>query len=167
MAAVLIAVAGCGGSDKTAATSTADGGTATAGATDTTTAPSTTPSKASPSSPRTTTTKGGVNGTTTSPESKPGGAGDEVPNATQAELTGKGGRIAPRTVSVPPFIAITVRLSAGDGATYQLAGAGKTLRASPGKPARASIDGLRSGEVVTLKGPQGMVVISANAEPGP
>lgn len=101
-------------------------------------------------------------------EKKPGGAGDEVPNTTQALITGRDGRVSPRTVSVPPFIAVSVELRSADGRDYQLSGAGKSLRAGEGESsATASFDGLRPGKSLRISGPQGAVVISANAEPGP
>jgi len=103
-----------------------------------------------------------------SPEKQPGGAGDEVPNATQALITGRDGRLSPRTVSVPPFIAVKVELRSTDGRDYALSGRGKSLRAGEGESsASADFDGLRAGKTIRLSGPQGSVVISANAEPGP
>lgn len=103
-----------------------------------------------------------------SPEKQPGGAGDEVPNATQALITGRDGKLSPRTVSVPPFIAVKVELRSTDGRDYALSGRGKSLRAGEGESsASADFDGLRAGKTIRLSGPQGSVVISANAKPGP
>ena len=47
------------------------------------------------------------------PEDKPGGAGDEVPAQSQALITGKGGKLSPLRVRVPPFIAIKRRAAIG------------------------------------------------------
>src|SRR2546425_9731194 len=57
---------------------------------------------------------------TTSPENQPGGAGDEEPIRTQALVTGRGGRISPRVVRVPPLIAVRLELRSGDGRSYGL-----------------------------------------------
>lgn len=103
-----------------------------------------------------------------SPEDQPGGAGDEIPARSQARLTGRGGEITPRTVRVPPFIAIRVELRSADGATYSLTARGRTLTAG-GQIASKSTTfaGLRPGRQIVLRGPNGRVVIEASAEPGP
>ena len=107
-------------------------------------------------------------GTKAPGEDQPGGAGDEVPNATQALVTGRGGKVGPATVSVPPFIAITVELRSADGQDYSLRGGGKSLAAGEGENSdTASFDGLRPGRKLVLTGPQGRVTVTANAEPGP
>lgn len=101
------------------------------------------------------------------PEDRPGGAGDEIPASTQALFTGRAGRISPRIVRVPPFIAVRVELRSGDGATYELSGAGKTLRAAGGPAEPVVFDGLRPGKRLALTGTGGRVIIEASAEPGP
>lgn len=161
----LIALSGCGGDDeKKAATTTTDTAitdqaTAT---TKTATAPETIERTDATPTPQTDTSGGGTGGTT-SPEDQPGGAGDEVPNSTPATITGRGGKIFPGSVSVPPFIAITVVLRGVDNTPYELRGGGKTVKSGQS----VTFDGLRAGKRLVLKGPQGNVVISANAEPGP
>jgi hypothetical protein len=101
------------------------------------------------------------------PEDRPGGAGDEVPASSQALFTGRAGRITPRTVRVPAYIAVRVELRSGDGARYVLRGGGRKLRASR-RPARpVTFDGLRTGKRLVLQGTGGRVVIEASAEPGP
>ena len=91
-----------------------------------------------------------------------------MPNATQALVTGRGGEVSPATVSVPPFIAITVELRSSDGQDYTLRGGGKSLAAGEGENSdTVTFDGLRPGRSFVLTGPQGRVHISANAEPGP
>jgi hypothetical protein len=163
-AAVLaLAAAGCGGDDEKADTKTTDTQTATREATSprTTTRPSTT-------GETTPTQTAETNGGTKSPEKQPGGAGDEVPNSTQALVTGRGGRLSPRTVRVPAFIAITVELRSADGLDYDLSGGGKHVRAGEGENSgTASFAGLRPGRSIRLSGPQGTVVVAANAKPGP
>lgn len=103
-----------------------------------------------------------------SPEDQPGGAGDEISARSQAEITGRDGRVSPRLVRVPPFIAVRVRLRSADGAEYRLAGGGRTITAGGRTEAvSADFDGLRPGRRLVLKGPQGTVVVEASAEPGP
>lgn len=107
-------------------------------------------------------------GARNSPEQAPGGAGDEIPASTQALFTGSGGRITPRLVRVPPFIAVRVRLRSGDGQTYELEGGGQSLEAPGGRVARPALfDGLRPGKRLVLRYPDGRVVVEASAEPGP
>lgn len=165
LATAAVAMAGCGGDDEPSL-----GGEAGAGSTretipaDVVTGKQTVPEQTEtvPSSTVGDKRAGG------SPKKKPGRAGDEVPNATQALITGRDGRLSPRTVSVPPFIAVSVELRSADGRDYELSGAGKSLRAGEGESsATASFDGLRPGKTLRISGPQGAVVISANAEPGP
>ena len=109
----------------------------------------------------------GRSGGVAAPEDRPGGAGDEIPASTQALFTGRAGRISPRIVRVPPFIAVRVELRSGDGATYELSGAGKTLRAAGGPAEPVVLDGLRPGKRLALTGTGGRVIIEASAEPGP
>ncbi len=102
------------------------------------------------------------------PEEQAGGAGDEVPAGTQALITGEGGKLSPRSISVPPFIAVKVVLESADGVEYAI-GAGKRQIKAGGeiRSAAATFPGLKTGERLTLTGPDGSVVITANAEPGP
>ncbi len=109
----------------------------------------------------------GRSGGVSAPEDRPGGAGDEIPASTLALFTGRAGRISPRIVRVPPFIAVRVELRSGDGATYELSGAGKRLRAAGGSAKPVVLDGLRPGKRLSLTGTGGGVVIEASAEPGP
>ncbi len=161
-AAAVLALAGCGGDDEDEpAGRTATETTETAATTET--APTATETDPEPAE------TGDDSGGTKAPgEDQPGGAGDEVPNATQALVTGRGGKLTPATVSVPPFIAITVELRSSDGRDYSLRGGGKSLVAGEGEnSATATFAGLRPGRSLVLSGPQGRVRITANAEPGP
>jgi hypothetical protein len=100
----------------------------------------------------------------------PGGAGDAEPARTLALLTGRDGRITPRVVRVPAFIAVQIELRSGDGATYALRFGDTTLTAGGQlNSVSTTIDGLRPNEFVvgTPKGAGNPVRISATAEPGP
>jgi len=111
---------------------------------------------------------GGAKPPSTSPEDQEGGAGDEVPASSQALITGDGGKLSPGTVHVPAFIAIRVQLRSADGVEYELTGGGKTVKAGGEiESAGTTFDGLRTGEKLVLSGPQGKVIVIANAEPGP
>ena len=101
-------------------------------------------------------------------EEQEGGAGDEVAASSLALVTGRGGRLSPRLIRVPPFIAIRVELRAADGKTYELGAKGKKVRADRDiTSASTTFDGLRPGRRLVLTGPSGRVVVEASAEPGP
>jgi hypothetical protein len=105
----------------------------------------------------------------TSPEdTQTGGAGDETPARSQALLTGRGGRISPRVVRVPPYIAIRVELRSADGRTYELRFGRRRVRAGGQvSSVSASFAGLRPGKTLVGVGRGSRVRIEANAEPGP
>jgi len=110
--------------------------------------------------------------TSTSPEQQPGGAGDETPIATQALFTGKGGKVSPSRVRVPPFIAVKIVLRAADEKGYTLLVGGKEVAVGEGRTeATLRLDGLRPGAKYVLHNQFGnkpkTLVIVANAEPGP
>jgi hypothetical protein len=151
---------GCGGDDDGSAERTpADRST-----------PATVPTETTP--PRTETQSEGeetvgVPGQT-SPEEQQGGAGDEVPARSLALITGRGGRLSPRLVQVPPYIAVRVELRSADGARYSLRGRGRSLEAGGDLSSVATtFAGLRPGRSLVLTGPQGRVTVEASAEPGP
>jgi hypothetical protein len=105
-----------------------------------------------------------------SPEDQPGGAGDEEPARSLALFTGENGRITPRTIRVPAFISIRVEVRSEDGREYGLTFDGETIRVSGGLGSvSTTIDGLRPGEAVvgTPTGAGNRVRIEATAEPGP
>jgi hypothetical protein len=106
----------------------------------------------------------------TGPEDQPGGAGDEEPARTLALLTAEDGRITPRVVRVPAFIAIQVELRSKDGREYGLRFGDVTITAGGGlSSVSTTIDGLRPGKAITGEptGPGNPVRIEATAEPGP
>lgn len=101
-------------------------------------------------------------------EAQEGGAGDEVAASSQALITGRGGKLSPRLIRVPPFIAIRVELRSADGGSYKLSGGGKTVSVDRDiASASTTFDGLRTGKRLVLTGPSGRVVVEASAEPGP
>jgi hypothetical protein len=106
-----------------------------------------------------------------SPEDQPGGAGDEVPARAPALVTGRGGRIRPRVVRVPPFIAVRVELRSADGRPYALRFGSKVLRVGPQVATMSTtLRGLHHGEAITgrpVAGGGNPVRIEASAEPGP
>jgi len=167
LAALALLTAGCGGDDEKSGTDKArseSSGTPGTVPADVATDPQIVPEQTE-TVPSTTAQD---NGGTKSPEKQRGGAGDEVPNATQALVTGQGGKLSPSAISVPPFIAIRVVLRSADGGAYTLRGQGRSLQAKGrGGRASSSFDGLRPGKSLKLSGPQGTVTVSANAEPGP
>jgi len=103
------------------------------------------------------------------PEAQPGGAGDEEAARAPAMFTGRGGRITPRVVRVPPFLAIAIELRSADGREYALRFDGFTVRVDKLGQSGPERSGLRPGERLVGKpvggGPS--VVIEASAEPGP
>jgi hypothetical protein len=181
VAALVLALAGCGGDDESAATTEAPPPTAAPTATEETEA-------ATEEAERETEAEGTDAETDAepaptgpdepaepaeppaSPEDQPGGAGDEEPARALALLTGENGRITPRRVRVPAYIGIRVELRSKDGREYGLTFDGETIRVSGGLASvSTTIDGLRPGETVTgtPRGPGNRVRIEATAEPGP
>jgi hypothetical protein len=155
-AALAAALAGCGGDNEKSDTAPKPPAR-TVTSTDRTASTATSPA------PKTET---GRTLTSTSPEQAPGGAGDENPARSQALLTGRGGRISPPVVRVPPYISIRVELRSADGRTYTLRiGRRRITAGGQISSASASFPGLRPGKV--LVGAGNPVRIEANAEPGP
>ena len=159
-----LAAAGCGGDDEKG-----DGaGTATSSTPPTRTV--TVPARTTPQREPTDTAppKPGAEKKPVSPEDKPGGAGDEEPIRSEVVLTGRGGRIGPLLVKVPPFVSIRVRLRSGDGKPYLLRFGGRVLKAGiKGSRSSVTLAGLRPGRRIVGVALSGKVVIEASAEPGP
>ncbi|GAC1325020.1 MAG: hypothetical protein NVSMB25_23100 [Thermoleophilaceae bacterium] len=100
----------------------------------------------------------------------PPAGGSVAPASAPAVLTGRGGRISPTLVEVPPYIAVQVTLVSADGASYTVHVAGKTLRVggTRGSQAQLTLDGLRpgAGYVAEPEGGGRAVRIEPSAEPG-
>jgi hypothetical protein len=149
--------AGCGDDDEEPAATTAEPpATETAPATVTETVPAetvTVPQEVEPP-----------------PEEQPGGAGDEEPAQSQADFTGRDGRIRPALIRVAPFIAIRIQLRSADGGDYGLDCRGRRLQVDAEiETASTRLAGRRPGEQVRCDplGAHNGVAVSASAEPGP
>lgn len=97
--------------------------------------------------------------------------GDEEPIRSEAVFTGRSGRLTPREVRVPAFIAVRVILrstDAGRDQAYSLRIGGKRLAIGHTRPIdEAELDGLLPNKAYEGKSPHGNVRIVATAEPGP
>jgi hypothetical protein len=160
LAALAIAAAGCGGDDEAGETGARQ------------TEPTATSVERGPTesaqTPEPTERETGT--TELPPEDRGGGVGDEEPARSLALFTAAEGKIRPRVVRVPAFIAIRVELRAPDGREYGLRFDGRRLVVK-GRLSSVSttIDGLRPGETVvcTPIAAGNAVRIEATAEPGP
>jgi hypothetical protein len=94
--------------------------------------------------------------------------GDEEAIRSEAVFTGKNGRLTPREIRVPAFIAIRVILRSADDGAYSLRMEGTRLEIGAGKQVdELELDGLLPDEAYQGKSPQGNVRVVASAEPGP
>lgn len=97
--------------------------------------------------------------------------GDEEPIRSEAVFTGKDGRLTPREIRVPAFIAIRVILRSSDASrdqSYSLEIGGQRLAIGhTATLAEVNLDGLPPNESYAGKSPQGDVRVVASAEPGP
>ena len=149
----------CGGDDEDSDRPTETTATTPAPAPVTTPPPeTTTPDKPDPDSePR-----------TVPPEEQ---QGDEEPIRSEAVFTGTGGRLKPREIRVPAFIAIRVILRSTDAGVdqgYSLVIGGQRLAIGHARPVdEVELDGLLPDESYDGKSPQGNVRVVASAEPGP
>ena len=94
--------------------------------------------------------------------------GDEEPIRSEAVFTGNGGRLTPREIRVPAFIAIRVILRSSDDGSYSLQIHGQRLEIGAGTATdELDLDGLLPDESYAGTSPQGNVKVVASAEPGP
>jgi hypothetical protein len=150
-----LAVAGCGGDEEPPPAKEPPARGETTGSGPTATAPSATRPPSDAEAP-----PGGAEHRREDPESQPGGAGDEDGARSPAMFTGRNGRITPKVVRVPPYLAIRAELRSADGRKYTIRFGGKVLRSG----GSLELAGLRPGQ--RLSG-SGGVAIEASAEPGP
>jgi hypothetical protein len=105
-----------------------------------------------------------------SPEDQPGGAGDEEEIRTEARLVGRGGRVIPDDVRVPPFIGVRVHIRSADNAEYGFSCAGRRVQVDADiETASTTLPGRRAGAEVPCRalGDHNDVRIVFSAEPGP
>jgi hypothetical protein len=162
--ALALAAAGCGDDES----DSADRPTTTAPETDTATAETDTAAETDTGAETATDESGGEE--PSREEQVEGGPGDEEPIRSEAVFTARDGRIAPRVVRVPPFIAVRVVLRSGDGIRYGLRIRGRTLSVGPGQRSDAvTLGGLQPNQsyVGAPIGAQTVVKVEASAEPGP
>jgi len=95
------------------------------------------------------------------------GQGDEEAIRSEAVFTGKNGRLTPREIRVPAFIAIRVILRSTDGGSYSLTMNGTRLAIEGSGTDELELDGLLPDESYRGRSPQGNVRVVASAEPGP
>ena len=93
--------------------------------------------------------------------------GDEEAIRSEAVFTGRNGRLTPREVRVPAFIAIRVILRSGDGGSYSVTFGGSRLEVAGEGTDELELDGLLPNESYRGRSPQGNVRVVASAEPGP
>jgi hypothetical protein len=94
--------------------------------------------------------------------------GDEEAIRSEAVFTGRNGRLTPREIRVPAFIAIRVILRSADDGAYSLRMEGTRLEIGQGKDVdELELDGLLPDKAYSGKSPQGNVRVVASAEPGP
>lgn len=137
---------------------------ATASATAAAPAPGTVPSATGATAPRPAPGQGATQ------TSSPPGSGGVEPTRAPAGLTGRGGRITPTVVQVPPYIAVQLTLSSADGGRYSLTVAGRTVTADAAhRTASLTLPGLRPGASYSAVAAGGgpAIRITPSAEPGP
>jgi hypothetical protein len=166
-----LAAAGCGGGS----TGTGPAGEPTASAPDATAPPpdATQPGTTAVTPPATTQTE-----TQTAPTDTDGtgGAqaggdgGEQQVRVPAAFLAGAGGRLTPRTITVPPFLAVELSLRSGDGRPHRLVlrtTPPHALRVGAGGRAAVRIAGLRAGRYPVLLDGRRAGALVAGGEVGP
>ena len=93
--------------------------------------------------------------------------GDEEAIRSEAVFTGRNGRLTPREIRVPAFIAIRVILRSADEGAYALTMGGRRLSIQGNGTDELELDGLLPNESYRGSGPNGNVRVVASAEPGP
>jgi hypothetical protein len=93
--------------------------------------------------------------------------GDEEAIRSEAVFTGRNGRLTPREIRVPAFIAIRVILRSADDGAYSLTMSGTRLAIDGNGTDELELDGLLPNRSYEGRSPQGNVRVVASAEPGP
>jgi hypothetical protein len=94
--------------------------------------------------------------------------GDEEEIRSEAVFTGKGGKLTPREIRVPAFIAIRVILRGADDRGYSLQIGGTLLAIGQDRAVdELELDGLLPNKSYKGESPEGNVRVVASAEPGP
>ena len=94
--------------------------------------------------------------------------GDEEAIRSEAVFTGRNGRLTPREIRVPAFIAIRVILRAQDQGSYALRIGGQSLGVDATVSTdEVNLDGLLPNESYQGRSGNGNVRVVASAEPGP
>lgn len=160
-----IALAGCGGDNEDA------------GATVTATTPVATMAPTATGTPTTPTATTGVppaaatTGTdTVAPEDRPGGAGDEEAVRVPAEIAVDGADATPKTITLPAFLPIELRITVKGGAQRaQLDAPGAGTIDLSGGSATVRLDGLKPGTytLTTDSGARATLTVTPGGEVGP
>lgn len=165
------AVAGCGGGNTgtgPAGEPTASAPEATAPPTDAT-QPGTTavtppaPTQTAPADER------GGGGASAGGEAGDDG-GEQAVRVPASFVVAAGGRLTPRTITVPPFLAVEISLRADDGKPHRLllqTTPPHALPVAPGKRAAVRIRGLRAGRYAVLLDGRRAGALVAGGEVGP
>jgi hypothetical protein len=168
--ALVLAVTACGGSG-TASTEPTATATAPPAATATATGTPTPPAASAPSAPTPppdapspTATPGG--------EDQPGGAGDESEARVPVAVTvGSDGSVSPKTVSVPAFLALELRVRNRTGGpitvTWNASEPSGSFQVGAGKVGARRVAGVRQGSYPLAVQGAGTATVVSGAEPGP
>jgi hypothetical protein len=162
---VVLAAAGCGGGN----TGTGPAGEPTASAPEATAPPTdaTQPGTTAVTPPPTTTSQPP---TQTEPQQDEDGGGEQQIRVPASFVVKPGGRLTPRTITVPPFLAIEISLRAEDGKPHRLVLATTpphALRVGAAGRAAVRIRGLRAGRYAVMLDGRRAGALVAGGEVGP
>jgi hypothetical protein len=159
----------CAGQDEIPPTITTNVGAAPSRAGTASTA-STAPAPSAPATGSTAATATGAPGATATGKIQPGGAGDEEGTRVPASFQLRGGRLLPRTVSVPAFLAAEVTVASSDARPHAVqvkVGKGYALQVPAHGTASARVPGQKTGRVPVLVDGRAAAFLVWGGEPGP